>query len=101
MTDNCTLTLLVPPEVRDDLTDWLLAFHHELTFTSQVVDHHGADPAALGTAEQVSGHQRRLRVEVQVSGDGVAPLLEELKREFPGAGWAYWVVPVQEAGRMT
>jgi len=100
MIESYILSLLVPPEVRDDLTDWLLAFHHDLTFTSRPVDHHGADPAALGTAEQVSGHQRRLEVAVQVSAEEVETLLSELQEAFPGAGWAYRVLPLWASGRI-
>ena len=100
MTDSVILILVVPPEVRDDLTDWLLAFHHELTFITQLVEHHGAEPAALEIAEQVSGYQRRLRVEVQVAGDDAEPLLAELAAGFPGAGWDYWIVPLRSTGRI-
>ena len=90
MSDNQILTILVPPEVREDLTDWFLGLDPELTFTTQVVDYHGAEPSALAAAEQVTGRQGRLRVEVQAGRERLSTILEELRGAFPDSGWPWW-----------
>lgn len=100
MTDECLLSLLAPPEVTDELTDWLLAFHSELTFTSQAVDRHGVDPEVMGQAEQVTGRQRRLLVRVRTDTDGARRLVAELGEDFGAAGITYWIVPLLGHGRI-
>ena len=100
MSESCLLALMVPPEARDELTDWLLAFHEELNFTSQPIDYHGTDPEELAGSEQVSGNQRRLLVRVRVDSDRLENLREELRKAFPGASWPYWVIPLRETGRL-
>jgi hypothetical protein len=100
MTDDCLLSLLAPPEVTDELTDWLLAFHGELTFTSQPVAEHGLDPEAMAQAEQVTGRQRRLLVRVRTDTAGARRLVAELGEDFGAAGLTYWIVPLLGHGRI-
>ncbi|SFC93260.1 Protein of unknown function [Thiohalospira halophila DSM 15071] len=100
MSDNQILTILIPPEVREDLTDWLLGIDPELTFTTQVVEYHGAEPSALKTAEQVTGRQGRLRVEVQAGSERLSAMLEKLRGDFPASGWPYWIQDIADRGRL-
>jgi len=98
--DDCILALLAPPGIRDNLVDWLLAFHEELNFTSQMIDHYGAHPEAMGAAEQVTGSQRKLLLRVRLGREGADRILAELGEDFPGAGMEYWVIPLAGTGRI-
>lgn len=100
MAEEYVLALLPLPQTGDELMDWLLAFHGELTFTSQEIDYHGLAPDDLAGPEQVTGRQRRLLVRVRVSREQLQPLLDGLEAAFPEAGWPYWVIPLHGSGRI-
>ncbi|MFA9461169.1 DUF3240 family protein [Thiohalorhabdus methylotrophus] len=98
--DSCILALLAPPELRDNLTDWLLAFHEALTFTSQQIDHYGAHPGTMSAGEQVTGSQRKLLVRVRTPREAAEEILAGLRVDFPQAGLEYWITPLEGMGRI-
>ena len=98
--NECVLTLIVLREIEDALTDWLLDYHVELVFTSQPVSCHGLAHTELDTAEQVTGRQQRLSVQVQLPLDEARDVCARLRQAFPRAAIRYWITPVLETGHL-
>lgn len=97
---ECILTLIAARDLEDSLTDWLLDFHDELIFTSQLVSCHGLSHAQLDTAEQVSGRQQRLSIQVELSREQAREICDSLRSTFPHAEIRYWITPVSESGQL-
>ena len=89
-----------PPSLESQLVDWLLSQDGGTGFSSAAVHGHSTHHDDLSIAEQVSGRQRRLQFQVQLSADGFPDFLSALKCEFGGADLHYWVVPVLAGGHL-
>lgn len=98
--NECVLLLIVSRELEDALIDWLLDYHAELIFTSQAVSCHGLSHTQLDTAEQVTGKQQRLSVQIQLSVDEAREVCARLHQAFPRAQIRYWITPVLESGQL-
>jgi hypothetical protein len=92
------VTLNVPPSLEEAIVDCLLTLESEHGFSSLPVNSHDHKNWNLSSAEQVTGRQKRIRFQMYVPEDGLAPLLVQLRAEFSGAGINYWVMPVVENG---
>ncbi|MDD2724773.1 MAG: DUF3240 family protein [Methylovulum sp.] len=92
------LTLNLSPSLEEAVVDTLLMLEAEHGFSSFPVNAHHHENQGLSLAEQVSGRQKRVRIQMYVDTQGLVKLLSQLKQEFAGAGIQYWVLPVIEKG---
>lgn len=95
---NTMLVLNIPPEIEEDMVDYLLSLEAVSGFTSFRVRGHG-EHTALSTAEQVTGQRARLRFELVLAADQVDGVLGGLKAEV-GHDIIYWEQPVSNFGRI-
>lgn len=96
--EQCVLVLIANTTVEEPLFDWLLDYSDDMVFSSQVVDCHGIEHAALSLREQVTGRQPKLQVELQVPLVEARAICVALGEAFPSAGIRYWIAPIIEAG---
>jgi len=101
MTDKVLLVLSVPVALEDSIVDWLLAQTSMIGFSSVLIRGHGSRVGHLSIAEQVAGHQRRIRFEVVAPLEAARNSVATLKRDFAGSDLFYWIVPVADAGHIT
>jgi hypothetical protein len=94
----CLLVLICDTEIRDPLVDWLLSYHQDVVFSSEPIDCHGMDPDSLNLAEQVTGRQGKLLIQIQTSVSEAHQICRELASRFARAPLRYWIQPVLEAG---
>jgi hypothetical protein len=100
-TQPCLLTILADTAVRSALIDWLLNYSQDMVFSNAPVEWHGIDPTHFSVAEQVTGRQSKLLLQVQTSFGEAQRLCEQLGQAFAGAQLRYWIQPVLEAGMLT
>lgn len=93
------VSLTVPPTLEESIVDWLLNLESGNGFSSFPVSGHSSHPKGLTLAEQVSGRKRQVRFEICLSESAVAPLLNQLRRDFPGTGIHYWTTPIGSHGK--
>lgn len=96
-----SLTLLVlnlPPELEEDLVDYLLGLEGVGGFTSFRVHGHG-EHSALSVAEQVTGRRARLRYEIVLAEEQVPGVLAGLATQV-GGDIIHWQQPVHNFGRI-
>jgi hypothetical protein len=92
------LVLNAPPQLEDDLVDYLSS-HEQLTgFTSYAVRGHGQH-GYRSIAEQVSGRSQRIQFEMMLPGALALELLAGL-RTGVGPGISYWQLPVTGSGHI-
>lgn len=88
------VTINVPPSLEEPIVDTLLMLEEELGFSSFTVNAHHHENKGLSLAEQVTGRQKRVRIQMYVDADDLQTLVEQLKQDFSGSGIQYWVLPV-------
>jgi len=93
------LVLNIPPELEEDLIDYLLSLESVTGFTSYETRGHGSD-VTLSIAEQVSGRRKRLRFELVIEGEEIQSLLDGLSTEV-GKDIAYWEQAIENIGHIT
>jgi len=94
------LTLLCPPAVEESLLDLLLLTPGATVFISASVAAYGMTFGALSQTEQVLGRSHATQIQILCAAENKANLLEEIRRQFSGAGLRYWITPVAEAGEL-
>ena len=92
------VTINVPPSLEESIVDTLLMLEEELGFSSFTVNAHHHENKGLSLAEQVTGRQKRVRIQMYVDEDDLQTLVEQLKQDFSGSGIQYWVLPVISSG---
>ena len=92
------LTLNIPPELEEDLIDYLLSLGSITGFTSYETRGHGSD-LTLSIAEQVSGRRKRLQFELLIEGEEIQNLLDGLTSEV-GKDIAYWEQVINNIGHI-
>jgi hypothetical protein len=92
------VTINVPPSLEESIVDTLLMLEEELGFSSFTVNAHHHENKGLSLAEQVTGRQKRVRIQMYVDEDDLQTLVEQLKQDFSGSGIQYWVLPVITSG---
>lgn len=90
------LTLNIPPELEEDLVDYLLSISENSGFTSYSVDGHGQHES-LSIAEQVTGRRRRKQFEIILEPNNVTHLIEGLADNV-GKDIRYWEIPISRQG---
>jgi hypothetical protein len=95
---NICLSLLGSPELEEKVLDHLLFSPHTQTFTSQACASHGGCTTDFDASEQVLGRANAVLIQVLLDSDKTEPLLDDLKRLFPGSGLRFWLTPVLQEG---
>jgi hypothetical protein len=99
MSELC-LTLLCPPAVEEKLLDLLLMSPQVMVFTSTPTAAHGLAFTTHNQTEQVLGRAFVTQVKVIFAAADKASLLENIQRQFAGAGLRYWITTVVETGEI-
>ncbi|MBD2858655.1 DUF3240 family protein [Spongiibacter sp. KMU-158] len=89
------LVLNIPPELEDELVDYLLGIEALSGFTSYPVRGHG-EQRRLSIAEQVTGRRKRVQFELILSAPALTTLLEGLSSV--GTDIYYWYQDVAGSG---
>lgn len=92
------LVLNIPPELEEDLVDYLLSLESVAGFTSFRVHGHG-EHTQLSIAEQVAGRRARARYELVLNEAQVPAVLADLRTRV-GRDIIYWQQPVTNFGRI-
>lgn len=92
------LVLNIPPELEEDLIDYLLSLEAVTGFTSYDTRGHGSD-VQLTLAEQVSGRRKRLQFELMIEEDAIPEVLSDLSSAV-GRDIAYWEQPISNVGHI-
>ena len=92
------LVLNIPPELEDDLIDYLLSLESVTGFTSYDTRGHGND-AKLSVGEQVSGRRKRLQFELLIEEEAIPSLIENLSTSV-GKDITYWEQLVNNVGHL-
>ena len=92
------LVLNIPPELEEDLVDYLLSLGSVTGFTSYETRGHGSD-VTLSIAEQVSGRRKRLQFELLIENEEILSLLEGLSTEV-GKDIIYWEQLIENIGHI-
>lgn len=96
--NHTMLVINIPPEVEEDLVDYLLSLESVGGFTSFRVHGHG-EHAQLSIAEQVTGRRARVRYELVIEKGQVTGVIEGLRSRV-GRDIIYWQQPVFNFGRI-
>ena len=94
------VTLDVPPALEERVIDWLLDRGEQARFTSAAAHGYGERHDHLSVAEQVSGRQRRLCFDIEVSMDALDSFIGELSVAFATADLHYRVMPLLRSGHL-
>ena len=100
MTSLSLISITVPPAMEETLVDWLLQSATHTGFSSYPVNGHSSREEGLTLAEQVAGRKKQIRFQMHIAQTDVPVFLENLKRDFAGAGLHYWVLPLADAGHV-
>lgn len=92
------LVLNVPPQVEEDLIDYLLQAEGVSGFTAQAVYGHGPG-GQMTLAEQVAGRRKRFQVSIMLQHDAVAGVLDGLATQV-GRDIVWWQHAVTASGRI-
>ena len=93
------IVLSAPPELKEDLIDWLLVSRNVRSFNSEETFGHSSEHEHLTIAEQVRGEERRIQFQIMLPAREVGAFLDELKT-MPHTGIQYWVLPVTRSGSL-
>lgn len=97
---NFCLVLVCPPEIEEKLLDTLLVIAGDEIFTSTPTFSHGTAHGDMASQEQVMGRARSVRVEILVTEEEMAKLLEALRTSLAGTGLRYWALPLAAEGEI-
>ena len=92
------LVLNIPPELEEDLIDYLLSLESVTGFTSYETRGHGSD-VTLSIAEQVSGRRKRRQFELLIDKEEIQRLLDGLSTEV-GKVIIYWEQLIDNIGHI-
>ena len=101
LSPRALLVLTVPPDLEDDVVDWLLADLEMPGFTSVKAAGHGGPHHLLSVAEQVTGKQARVQFQIATTTEKALTLLAAFDAEFRGAETHAWAVPLIEMPSVT
>ncbi len=92
------LVLNIPPELEEDLIDYLLSLGPVTGFTSYDTRGHGSE-VTLTIAEQVSGRRKRKQFELLIEEESIPALLDGLPSAV-GRDIAYWEQMISNIGHI-
>lgn len=98
---DCLLTLALPSALEEELLD-LLRAQNDLVSGFTVLHGYGlgANITLSTVMERVEGRARRVQVQVLMRAQDVAPLIARLRAALQAPHVFYWVVPLQDWGRL-
>ena len=82
------------------MVDLLLSSGDITGYQSYPIRGHGR-VGAMTIAEQVAGRRDRVQFEIVMDSGQLEPILEKLKKSFPIRDISYWVLPVEQSGRLS
>jgi len=91
------LVMNVPPELEDDMVDYLLSLDVVSGFTSYNVRGHG-EHSDMSVAEQVAGRRKRVQFETMIFDSDIDKVINNLRQEV-GVGINYWHYTISDMGR--
>lgn len=98
--DTC-LNLILPAGLEEAVADLLLAYPDiTVSFASFPVQAHGADIPLDTPGEHVSGHARKVQMQLLLHGSMTDTMLNYLREAFPNPSVFYWITPVLGAGSL-
>lgn len=97
---DCSLTLVVPAAIEEDVVDHMLANPQWVSgFSITRVEGAGQSVRLAGSAELVRGRSARVQLQVVMARDDADALVASLRAAFPLPDVAYWITPVLAFGR--
>lgn len=100
MNSEILLRLNIPPALEEDMVDLLLASADIAGYQSYPTRGHGR-VGAMTIAEQVAGRRDRVQFEIVLDSEQLDPTLQKLKQAFPIRDVIYWVLPIENSGRLS
>ena len=100
LTEQVLVAITIPPAIESQLVDWLLSQDGGTGFSSATIHGHSTRHDHLSIAEQVSGREKRMQFQIQMSGRRLDGFIEMLTADFGGADLHYWVLPVLAGGHL-
>lgn len=97
MTSHYLLQLIVDEKVVHEVIDQLLTYKTPLKFNVEAINAYHSSQRLSSTSEQVSGHVKRTKIEVQVEGD-YRDVIEHAKAPLSFSEMEYLVLPITEVG---
>ena len=98
--NDCLLVVITKPTIEGALMDWLLAQETLTDFSSAPIAGYSAEHSRLSIAEQVRGRRNNIMFQVKTTRSEANRIVEDLKKDFAGAGLHYWLTPVLAEGRI-
>lgn len=93
-TGDALLMITIPPELEDDMVDWLLSDPATGGFTSSPAFGHGGAHHQLSIAEQVAGKQPRVQFQIALPKRAAVELLYAFQSKFAASETHAWVIPL-------
>lgn len=95
---SCLLVITAPIDLEPKLLDLIIGTAGSTGQVRAEVALRQDGDAGLSAAEQVLGQRRSLELRMAVDDSIVAALLAELRRQFPGKGIRFHVLPILHEG---
>jgi Protein of unknown function (DUF3240) len=99
LTEQVLVVISSPPSLESQIVDWLLS-NNGSGFSSTAIHGHSTRHDHLSIAEQVSGRQKRIQFQVQMSAGDLDGFLGTLEGDFAGADLHYWALPLLAGGHL-
>ncbi len=100
VTHQALLTLIMPPDLADPLTDWLLEQPEISGFISLPVNGHGGEEHCMTPAERVAGYRKNQMFQTHLSLEHAQTVLDRLKHAFNGSDIHFWLSPLFASGHL-
>lgn len=94
------LVLLGAPSLEEKLLDVLLDAVGDEVFTSVPTFSHGTAHGRLSSVEQVMGRSAAVQIQILVTEEEMADLVQRLREEFRGTGLRYWASALAAEGEI-
>lgn len=94
------LTLILTPNMEEQVLDLLLIAPETSTFTSMPVFGHGVSTTDLSTADQVLGRTSQKQVQIVLAQNEADALIAKLRQRFSGTGIFFWLTAVTAKGEI-
>lgn len=98
--ETVLLSIILNPALEESLIDWLLGRNDVSGFSSFPINGHGSHAGKMNMSEQVAGRQQQIMVQVQTSRIIADSMIQDLKRDYGGTDFHYWLVPVLDADHL-
>ncbi len=98
--DNLLFTFVVSKEIKDDVTDQLLANKVISGFNLTTIMGYSKEHCSFSLEEQVRGYQNMYQFEVVLPASYVSALKQCLKDTLHASNIRYWLTPIIETGHI-